>query len=111
MCKGVCNQAPMPDGEMEMRIFGEPREADAAERLPSLDMIAGLYLQAATGQMAVLGFPMFRMFDQDAVAAFDIADRFTLRFAESAVWRAVARAENATACGSENFHAGLLCLQ
>ena len=51
---------------------------------------------------------MFRMFDHDAVATFDVANSFACRFAKSAVWRAVPCAKNAATCGSENFHAGLL---
>jgi hypothetical protein len=54
---------------------------------------------------------MLGVFDHDAVAAFDIADRFARRFAKGAVWRAVPRAEDATVCRGENLDAGLLRLQ
>ena len=77
---------------MEVRILGKPREADAAKRLPNFDQVAGLYLQAAAGHMAILGFPMLRMFDHDAVATFDVANCFPRRFAEGAIRRALTRA-------------------
>jgi hypothetical protein len=96
---------------MQMRILREPRATDATDRLPALDEITGLNLQAPAGQMAILRFPMFRVFDQGTVAAFDVADRLARRFVKNAVRHAIARAKNAAAGGSENLHAGPLRLQ
>ena len=108
ICEGIYQRSLMPDREMQMRIFGQPRETDPAKRLPSFDCLARLYHQAAPGHVAILGFPALRMFDHNAVATFDVANSFGRGLAKGAVWRAVSCAKNTAACGSEDIHAGLL---
>ena len=96
---------------MQVRILREAGESDTADRLSEVDLVSRLDQHTAGGEVAVLGFPLLRMFDDDAIATFGLAHRFASRFCESAVRRVIACTKNAAACRRAHVHAGLLHCQ
>jgi hypothetical protein len=95
---------------MQMRVFCHSGKADAAERLPSFDRLTRLHLHAAARHMAILRFPASGMCDEDAVAAFNTADRFLAVVAHGHVRFTVPHANDATLGSSDDVHTCTLSL-
>ena len=98
----------MPHGEMQVRILGKARETDPADRTPRLDLVARLDQHTAGGHVAILGFPLPRMADDDAVSTFGVTHRLASRFYVSTVRSVVASAKNAAPRGRAHIDTGPL---
>ena len=103
----VHDPAVLPDGEVEVRVLGEARQADAADRLPGLDEVARLRAQAALGHVAVLGFQTVGVGDDEAVAALRPLHRLAPPGgADGDVGHVVPRPQHAAVRGGQHVHLG-----
>src|SRR5688572_28706016 len=93
---------------MYMRELRPAGIADLAQGIASLNRIARPYLQRADPQMAILGLPAALMIDDQAVAAFAIADEPPVRFrADQQVRHAVADGLDRSRGGGQHRDAAL----
>src|SRR5690606_6217083 len=108
--KRIDDVAAMPDSKMQMRIFGQPGQADASQSLTCFHLLPGPNLHAAAFHMAILRLPVFAVRDHDAISTFPAADWLAVFAAKAFVRNIITNAQNAAVGGGDYVDAFPLCL-
>ena len=97
--------ALVADRQVQVREFGQARQADQPEPLAGTHRLPAPHRDAALGQMAVLCLPAIGVAQHQAVAAFAVLDGFLAGFADRHVGHAVAHTRDHAVGGRQHRHA------